>query len=50
MKGGDCLLVSMYLLVTVCLLLIDIENLLTGEDKDEMNSSALHIMVWTPCI
>lgn len=42
MKGGVCLLVSLDVLLTVCLPFTNLGDPLTVEEKDEVNSSALH--------
>lgn len=45
MKGGNCLIICLYLLLTVCLLFTDLGTLLTMKEKDEVNSSILHSML-----
>lgn len=48
-KVLTALLLSVYLLLTVALPFTDLRDPLTPEEKDEVNSYALHIMVCIPC-
>lgn len=49
MKGVDCLLLSVYLVLTVGLPFTYVRYPLTTEENDELNSYALHIRARIPC-
>lgn len=48
LKDVDCLLLVMYLILIVGLPFTNLENPLTVEENDEVNSCALHIKVCIP--